>query len=63
MQQEMGRRQGAAKAEISYPDVSLVCGAGLKQKIKGKASGDPKQQMADAMDSMNGLTASRQSAH
>ena len=63
MQQEMGRRQGAAKAEISYPDVSFVCGAGLKQKMIGKASGDPRHQMKEAMDSINGLTASRQSAH
>lgn len=49
--------------EISYPDVSLVCGSEGNRNMKGKAKGEPKHQMARAKASTKGVMISRPSAH
>ena len=57
-QHVMGRLYGASHMAISYPELSLVCGSGLKQKTKGNASGEPKIQMQFPSCSTAGVTAS-----
>ena len=56
-QHVQGRRHGASIMLMAYPELSLVCGSAGKQKIRGKAKGEPRIQIQVPICSTTGRPA------